>query len=178
MSDLFHKDVPLSYIQKVFEVMNQTPQHTYQVLTKRSERLRELASELNWTANIWMGVSVEEEKVSFRIKDLIKTPAKTKFLSVEPLIGEVRNLYAKHIDWVIVGGESGPGARPLRKEWVVRVFRECRKHNVPFFFKQWGKPEFNAKIDDPTKSKDHPDYAKGGCQLNGRIYREMPQLAA
>lgn len=178
MSDLFHKDVPLSYIRKVFSVMNDTPHHTYQVLTKRSERLSEIASKLNWTPNIWMGVSVEEEKVSFRIKDLVSTPAKIKFLSVEPLIGPVHTLYADRIDWVIVGGESGPGARPLRKEWVIDIFRECRKHKVPFFFKQWGKPEFNAKEDDPTKYKDHPDHAKGGCQLNGRIYREMPSLAA
>jgi len=107
MSDLFHKDVPLDYIQKVFEVMNNT-KHIYQVLTKRSERLKEIAHELNWTKNIWMGVSVEEEKVSHRILDLIATPAKVKFLSVEPLIGAVKNLYLKNIDWVIVGGESGP----------------------------------------------------------------------
>lgn len=178
MSDLFHEDVPLSYIKKVFSVMNDTPRHTYQVLTKRSERLAEIASKLKWTPNIWMGVSVEEEKVSFRIKDLILTPAKIKFLSVEPLISAVHTLHADKIDWVIVGGESGPGARPLKKEWVVNIFRECRRHKVPFFFKQWGKPEFNAKKDDPTKYKDHPDHAKGGCQLNGRIYREMPSLAA
>lgn len=174
MSDLFHKDVPISYIQKVFEVMNETPRHTYQVLTKRSERLREVADKLFWTPNIWMGVSVEEEKVSKRIPDLIATPARTKFLSIEPLIGPVESLYLDYIDWVIVGGESGPGARPLKKEWVVNVFRQCRKKKVKFFFKQWGSPNFNANPDDPTMDKNHEFYAKGGCQLNGRIYREMP----
>ena len=127
MSDLFHKDVPLSFIKQVFKVMNETPRHTYQILTKRSERLREISKELNWTKNIWMGVSVEEEKVSYRIKDLIKTPAFVKFLSIEPLIGEVKNLYLDNIDWVIVGGESGPGARPLKKEWVIDILRLCRK---------------------------------------------------
>lgn len=177
MSDLFHEKVPLEYIQQVFEVMNNTPQHTYQVLTKRADRLRELAPFLNWTNNIWMGVSVENEKVSWRILDLIQTPAKIKFLSIEPLIGPVHNLYLENIDWVIVGGESGPKARPMKKEWAEFVFDECKKNNVSFFFKQWGKPEFNVDINDPTKSKSHPKYAKGGCQLNGQIYREMPALA-
>ena len=178
MSDLFHEDVPLEYIQQVFEVMNNTPQHTYQVLTKRSKRLQLLASKLNWTPNIWMGVSVENERVSFRIRDLIKTPAAVKFLSLEPLIGAVKTLYADKIDWMIVGGESGPGARPLEKKWVVEIFRECRKNKVPFFFKQWGKPEFNANPNDPTLAHSHPEYAKGGCLLNGRLYREMPDIAA
>lgn len=175
MSDLFHKDVPLEYIQKVFKVMNETPQHTYQVLTKRAERLSEVASSLKWTANIWMGVSVEEEKVSFRIPYLISTPAKIKFLSIEPLIGAVKSLYLDEIDWVIVGGESGAGARPLKKEWVVDIFRQCRANKVKFFFKQWGTPRFNVNQDDPTMDKDSKFYAKGGCQLNGRVYREMPQ---
>ena len=121
MSDLFHKDVPLEYIQKVFKVMNDTPHHTYQVLTKRADRLAELSEQLNWTPNIWMGVSVEAEKVSWRIKELAKTGAAIKFLSVEPLIAPVKNLYLEHIDWVIVGGESGPGARPMKKEWVDHV---------------------------------------------------------
>jgi len=177
MSDLFHSAVPLDYIKKVFDVMNRTPQHTYQVLTKRSERLRDISAKLNWTANIWMGVSVEEEKVTFRIKDLIAAPAKTKFLSIEPLIGEVKSLYLKNIDWVIVGGESGPGARPVKKEWIRNIFRECKARSVPFFFKQWGKPIFNENSKDPTILKSHPDYAKGGCQLDGRVYREMPRVA-
>ena len=178
MSDLFHEKVPLSYIQQVFEVMNDTPQHTYQVLTKRSERLHEVAKKLRWTHNIWMGVSVEEEKVSFRIKDLAKTPAHIKFLSLEPLIGPVENLYLKDIDWAIVGGESGPGARRIEKEWVTQIFRQCRKAKVPFFFKQWGKTQFNANQDDPTINREHPNHAKGGCSYNGRVYREMPSLGA
>lgn len=178
MSDLFHKDVPLDYIKRVFKVMNETPRHTYQILTKRSERLRELAKEFEWTPNIWMGVSVEEEKVSYRIKDLIETPAAVKFLSIEPLIGPVENLYLASIDWVIVGGESGPGARPLKKEWVVDIFRKCKSAGVKFFFKQWGKPQFNANPEDPTIDKSHPQHAKGGCFLNGRVYREMPVTRA
>lgn len=178
MSDLFHKDVPISYIKKVFAVMNETPRHTYQILTKRSERLLEVSEKLNWTSNIWMGVSVEEEKVSHRIPDLIATPAQTKFLSIEPLIGPVESLYLDDIDWVIVGGESGPGARPLKKEWVVDIFRQCRQKKVKFFFKQWGSPNFNANPEDPTMDKEHQHYAKGGCQLNGRVYREMPGASA
>jgi protein gp37 len=174
MSDLFHDLVPLEYIQQVFEVMNNTPQHTYQILTKRSERLKELSKYLTWTENIWMGVSVEEEKVSFRIKDLIKTPAKIKFLSVEPLIDAVYSLYLDKIDWVIVGGESGPKARPVEKEWISYVQKECKKKKVPFFFKQWGKPEFNINPMDPTKDKKHEMYAKGGCELDGKVYRQMP----
>jgi protein gp37 len=176
MSDLFHDLVPLEYIKQVFEVMNNTPRHTYQILTKRSERLKELAKHLKWTDNIWMGVSVEEEKVSFRIKDLVKTPAKVKFLSVEPLINPVYNLYLENIDWVIVGGESGPKARPVEKEWISYVHKECKKSKVPFFFKQWGKPEFNVNPNDPTKNKEHSMYAKGGCQLDGKVYRQMPVI--
>lgn len=178
MSDLFHEDVPLEYIQRVFKVMNDTPRHTYQVLTKRSERLRSLARELHWTPNIWMGVSVEAENVSYRIPDLIATPAKVKFLSCEPLIAPVESLYLGQIDWVIVGGESGPGARPIQKEWVDGIYRQCREHRVKFFFKQWGRPQFNADADDPTISSEHPKHAKGGCQLNGQIIREMPPLAS
>jgi len=174
MSDLFHKDVPLDYIQKVFSVMNETPQHTYQVLTKRSDRLKEIAAVLPWTKNIWMGVSVENEKVSFRARDLVATPAMTKFLSIEPLIGWVNPKCLKGIDWVIVGGESGPGARPIEKEWVMELYRESRKQKIPFFFKQWGKKEFNADPLDPTMHKSHKFYAKGGCQLDGEVRRRMP----
>lgn len=177
MSDLFHRDVPFQYIEKVFKVMNDTPRHTYQVLTKRSDRLLEVATALNWTANIWMGVSVEEEKVSHRICDLIATPAAIKFLSVEPLIAPLKNLYLDKIDWVIVGGESGPGARPLKKEWVMDIFTQCRAAKTKFFFKQWGSPDFNANPSDPTMNKKDKNYAKGGCQLNGRIYRAMPPTA-
>lgn len=173
MSDLFHEKVPQVYIQKVFEVMNNTP-HIYQVLTKRPERLKQFASKLRWTNNIWMGVSVEQEKVSWRINDLIETPAKIKFLSLEPLIGPIDNLYIEAIDWVIVGGESGPGARPMKKAWAESIADRCKDQGVPFFFKQWGKKEFNENPEDPTLNKNHPAYAKGGCQLNGQIIRQMP----
>ena len=178
MSDLFHKDVELEFIRKVFDVMNNTPQHIYQILTKRSKRLKLLAPHLNWTENIWMGVSVENEKVSHRILDLAKTPAEVKFLSVEPLIGPLVNLYLDKIDWVIVGGESGPKARPLKKEWVDYVRKECEINDVPFFFKQWGKPKFNSNPSDPTIEKDHKLHSKGGCELDGKVYREMPAVPA
>jgi len=174
MSDLFHKDVPLKYIKSVFAVMNSTPQHTYQILTKRSDRLKEIAGELEWTPNIWMGVSVEDERVVSRIEDLAKTPAKVKFLSCEPLIGPVETLNLREIDWVIVGGESGPGARPMKKEWVDSIYKACTKKGIKFFFKQWGRPQFNADQEDPTRLRDHPQHAKGGCLLDGRIVREMP----
>lgn len=173
MSDLFHKDIPLEYIQSVFRVMNNTP-HTYQVLTKRSERLAELAPFLTWTPNIWMGVSVEEEKVSSRILDLIKVPAAIKFLSVEPLIGAVENLYLEQIDWVIVGGESGHKARPVKKEWIDFVLQECQRTSTPFFFKQWGAKKFNPNPNDPTIATTHELHAKGGCELDGIVYRQMP----
>jgi len=174
MSDLFHYSVPVDYIQKVFEVMKDTPQHTYQVLTKRSERLEKIAPLLDWTDNIWMGVSVENEKVSSRIPHLINTPAKVKFLSCEPLIGPLYSLYLEHIDWVIVGGESGPKARELKKEWVDIIHEQCNINSVPFFFKQWGKKQFNVNPSDPTMDKKNKIYAKGGCELNGRIIQEMP----
>jgi protein gp37 len=178
MSDLFHPEVPLDYIKAVFAVMNQTPQHVYQVLTKRSERLLEVAKELNWTDNIWMGVSVENEEYTYRIGNLAKTPAKIKFLSIEPLIGAVRSVDLTNIHWVIVGGESGVKARPLKKEWVDDIKLKCETDKVPFFFKQWGKPKFNVNPEDPTIDTKHPDHAKGGCQLDGRVFRQMPKKAA
>lgn len=178
MSDLFHEQVPINYIQQVFQVMNDTPQHTYQILTKRPGRLKVVAEQLTWTDNIWMGTSVENEKVSHRILDLIDCPAKVKFLSVEPLIGAVENLYLYGIDWVIVGGESGPKARPLKKEWVDAVHQECIRTNTPFFFKQWGKKHFNVNPLDPTINSKHPLHAKGGCELDGVVYREMPRKVA
>jgi len=178
MSDLFHPDVPIEFIKAVFAVMNNTPQHIYQVLTKRSERLVEIANELTWSPNIWMGVSVENEDYTFRIDDLSLTPAKVKFLSIEPLIGAVRTLHLENIDWVIVGGESGHKARPLEKEWVDYIKDKCQQERVAFFFKQWGKPKFNANQNDPTIDATHPKHAKGGCQLDGEIYREMPEKAA
>ena len=138
MSDTFHKDVPESFIRELFDVMDRCPQHTFQVLTKRSERLRQLAPRLVWPANIWQGVSVESSDYYGRIKDLLKTPAKVKFLSLEPLLSSVADIPLDGIDWVIVGGESGPGARPMEAGWAREVRDKCVKMNIPFFFKQWG----------------------------------------
>lgn len=177
MSDLFHKDIPLSFIKKVFKVMNDTQQHTYQILTKRGDILAKYDKELTWTKNIWMGVSVENEKVTDRIDYLRSTSAYVKFLSLEPLIGPLNNLNLKNIHWVIVGGESGPKARPMKYEWVNDIRKQCNKAGVLFFFKQWGKPQFNINPNDPTIDSEHPDHAKGGRSLNGRVYRDMPQRA-
>ncbi len=174
MSDLFHPDVPEEFIQSVFLVMNQTLNHTYQVLTKRSERLLEMSSKLNWTENIWMGVSVENEDYAYRIDNLSQTDAKIKFISIEPLIGPLYTLKLNDIHWVIVGGESGHKARPIQKKWIEIIQESCSKLNIPFFFKQWGKTKFNTDQTDPTIVSDHPQHAKGGCQLNGQIYREVP----
>lgn len=138
MSDLFHEEVPLEFIQQAFQTMNETPQHTYQVLTKRSERLLEISPKLNWTDNIWMGVSVEDGQVMDRIHHLSQTGAQTKFLSCEPLLGPLPNMQLEKIDWVIVGGESGPKSRPMEREWVVDIKNQCQQHDVAFFFKQWG----------------------------------------
>ncbi|MBO9562145.1 MAG: phage Gp37/Gp68 family protein [Niastella sp.] len=158
MSDLFHKDVPLDFIQKVFHVMNENPQHTFQVLTKRADRLMELHRELRWSHNIWMGVSVENNKVIDRIDYLRNTNARIKFLSCEPLIGPLPNINLDNIDWVIVGGESGPKARPMKAEWALDIMDQCQNAAVPFFFKQWGG----------TNKK------KAGRLLNGRTFDEMP----
>lgn len=160
MSDLFHKDVPIEYIQKVFKVMNENPQHTFQVLTKRADRLLELHEELRWTHNIWMGVSVENAKVKNRIDALRRTNARTKFLSCEPLIGALPHLNLQNIDWVIVGGESGRKARPMKEEWALDIMDQCKQANVAFFFKQWGG----------TNKK------KTGRLLQGQVYDEMPVL--
>jgi protein gp37 len=160
MSDLFHESVSLEFIRKVFKVMNENPQHTFQVLTKRAERLLELNDKLKWTHNIWMGVSVENEKVTSRIEYLSLTNARTKFLSCEPLIGPLSNLDLKQIDWVIVGGESGRKARPMEADWALSIMDQCAKENVAFFFKQWGG--VNKK--------------KTGRVLNGRTYDEMPDF--
>jgi len=178
MSDLFHPDVPVEFIKSVFSVMNKTPQHIYQVLTKRSERLLELSGQLNWTNNIWMGVSVESEDYTHRVDELSKTNAKTKFLSIEPLIAQVITLNLEKINWVIVGGESGHKARPIKKEWIDYIKTACDKNSVAFFFKQWVKPKFNVNQEDPTIITEHPQHAKGGCELDGKIYREMPVVAA
>jgi protein gp37 len=160
MSDLFHKDVPLEFIKKVFHAMNNCPQHTFQVLTKRSDVLLKYHKELNWTHNIWMGVSVEDSRVKHRIDELRKTNAKVKFLSCEPLIGPLPKMNLKKIDWVIVGGESGRTPRPMNADWVLDIQDQCEKYKVAFFFKQWGG----------TNKK------KAGRILNGRTYDEMPTI--
>lgn len=159
MSDLFHREVPLSFIQKVFTVMNNNPQHVFQVLTKRADRLFELHEELKWTHNIWMGVSVENQKVIKRIDYLQQTNARVKFLSLEPLIGPLLNLNLRGIDWVIVGGESGHKPRPMQPEWVLDIQEQCERNRVAFFFKQWGGKNKKA----------------AGRVLNGRTYDEMPE---
>ncbi len=161
MSDLFHDDIPLAYIQRVFATMRDCPRHTFQVLTKRSERLVELARHLPWPENMWMGVSVEDARVLHRVADLQSVRAKVRFLSLEPLIGPLESLPLDGIHWVIVGGESGPQARPMRKEWVKDILRQCRTAKVPFFFKQWG-----GTRKDLT-----------GRELYGRTYSEMPVVA-
>ena len=138
MSDLFHNDVPVGFIQKVFRVMNANPHLIFQVLTKRSGRLAEVWKDLEWSQNIWMGVSVEDERVTHRIDDLRKVPAAVRFLSCEPLIGPLLKLNLKGIDWVIVGGESGASPRPMQAEWATSIRDQCEKHDVAFFFKQWG----------------------------------------
>lgn len=138
MSDLFHARVPTEFVRRVFQVMADTPQHTYQVLTKRPMRLRRLAETLAWSPNIWVGVSVENAEVMKRIDDLRCIPAAVRFLSCEPLLGPLRNLDLSNIDWVIVGGESGPQHRPMRAEWVREIRDCCVAAGVPFFFKQWG----------------------------------------
>lgn len=159
MSDLFHKNVPLEYIQQVFDVMKRAHWHRFQVLTKRSERLAELSSQLEWSPNIWMGVSVESQKYISRIDDLRQTNAKIKFLSLEPLLGPLKNLKLSNIDWAIVGGESGYGARPIEENWVTEIRHQCQNQNVAFFFKQWGG----------TNKK------KTGRLLEGRTWDEMPE---
>ena len=138
MSDLLHQDVPLIFVHKVFDVMRRATWHTFQVLTKRSRRLLELNPEIDWPSNVWMGVSVENRDYTFRIEHLRQTDAQIKFLSLEPLLGPLPGLNLHGIDWVIVGGESGPGARPMAEEWVVDIRDQCRVARVPFFFKQWG----------------------------------------
>lgn len=160
MSDLFHKDVPLEFIQKVFQVMKDNGQHVFQVLTKRGDRLAEISHLLPWSHNIWMGVSVEDDKVLDRIDFLRQTGARVKFLSCEPLIGPLPNMNLDKIDWVIVGGESGHKARPMDPDWVLDIQDQCQNAKVAFFFKQWG-----------GKNKK-----KAGRILEGKTYDEMPEV--
>ncbi len=138
MSDLFHEKIPIEFIRDIFKVMNENKRHTFQILTKRSERLKQLADELEWSDNVWMGVTIENNNYVNRANDLRTVNAAIKFLSLEPLLGPVKDLKLNNIDWVIVGGESGPGARPMNKRWVIRIKDQCDQENVPFFFKQWG----------------------------------------
>jgi protein gp37 len=160
MSDLFLKGIPKEFLLRIFNVMLQAHWHTFQVLTKRSDRLQELSTALQWPANIWMGVTVENKDYIHRIDHLRKSGAYLKFLSIEPLLGPMPNLNLKDIDWVIVGGESGPGSRPMDPEWVLDIRDQCKKLGVPFFFKQWGG----------IRKK------KAGRLLEGRTWDEMPVL--
>ena len=159
MSDLFHEHVPLDFILRVFEVMTKATQHHFQILTKRSSRLSEISHILPWPRNIWMGVSIENNDYVTRADDLRETPARIKFLSLEPLLGPLSKLDLKGTDWVIVGGESGPRARPMQKGWVLEIHDKCKAAGVPFFFKQWGG--VNKK--------------KSGRMLEGRTWDQMPQ---
>ncbi len=160
MSDLFHQAIPVEFILRVFDVMRRADWHQYQILTKRSERLRDLDTVLSWQPHIWMGVSVENEDYVFRIDHLRQTHAHTKFLSLEPLLGPLSHLDLNGIDWVIVGGESGPGARPMKPAWVTEIRDQCQACRVPFFFKQWGGVQKIRK----------------GRELDGRTWDEMPRF--
>lgn len=161
MSDLYHPGVPKAFIERVFRTMRQARWHSFQVLTKRAARLAEIGEELPWSRNIWQGVSVEDERVVERINLLRRVPAQVRFLSLEPLIGPLDGLDLTGIHWVIVGGESGPGARPMKKDWVVRIRNQCRRQAVPFFFKQWGGVRKNVT----------------GRILDGRTWDELPTAA-
>lgn len=158
MSDLFHEDVPLEFIQLVFDVMNRCPQHIFQVLTKRPHLTAKYTSSLTWTPNIWMGTSVENARVTHRVHELRKVPAAVRFLSVEPLLGPIPRLPVKDIQWIIVGGESGPGARPMHETWVRQIRDRCEQYGVPFFFKQWGGVNKKA----------------AGRELDGRTWDDLP----
>ncbi len=158
MSDLFHEDVPFPFIENVFQVMQQASHHIFQVLTKRSERLADIASKLPWPENVWMGVTVENQDNTYRMEALRKIPAAVRFVSFEPLLGPINDPDFTSIDWAIVGGESGPGARVMKPEWVLKILEKCREYDVPFFFKQWGGQ--NRK--------------KNGRLLQGNTYDEMP----
>lgn len=161
MSDIFHEDIPFCFIEQVFKVMNDNQKHIFQVLTKRSESLKEYSKHLTWTKNIWMGVSIEDKNQLFRMNDLKLSDSITKFLSCEPLLSDLGQLDLNGIDWVIVGGESGANSRKIEKIWVENILTQCKNQKVPFFFKQWGG--FNKK--------------KNGRDLNGKTYSEMPIIS-
>lgn len=203
MSDMFHRDISDDFILKVFKVMNETPQHTYQILTKRHTRLAKLPKGLVWPDNIWMGVSCGTPYSTKRIKALVECEAKHKFLSMEPLIREITDMDLRGIDWVIVGGESGTNTyektkdahgndvfvldddgkkkilksiRPMEKQWVHNIQRICERDNVPFFFKQWGLVKNNPNPNDPTIQKGHRYHSKGGSELDGKVYWANPTI--
>ncbi|MCY4320953.1 MAG: phage Gp37/Gp68 family protein [Bdellovibrionaceae bacterium] len=159
MSDLFHEAVPLVFIQKVFKVMHRASWHQFQILTKRAKRLELISHQLNWTSNIWMGVSVENKNYTYRIDHLLRTKARIKFLSIEPLLGPLPQLKLKGIDWVIAGGESGPKARSMKPEWALQIRDQCISNQVAFFFKQWGGVRKHET----------------GRELEGRTWEQMPQ---
>ena len=161
MSDLFHEDVPIQFIRRVFRAMNECPQHIFQVLTKRPERARDLASECSWTSNIWMVTRFDDQRVIHRVRTLQRIPAAIRFLSCEPLIGPLRRIPLKNIHWVIVGGESGPNAREMKEEWVYGIKDQCESKDTPFFFKQWGGTNKKAT----------------GRELGGKTWDERPHLA-
>lgn len=160
MSDLFHEDIPVEFIQKIFSTMKQGKQHTFQILTKRSTRLMEIAPKLTWPDNVWMGVTIESGKYAYRANNLRKTPAAVRFISVEPMVGPANNVDFSKIDWVIVGGESGPKSRKVEESWVKAIRDECVFSSVPFFFKQWGG----------TNKK------KAGRLLEGKTWDQYPRL--
>jgi protein gp37 len=162
MSDLFHENMPFEFIKSVFKVMNDCSHHTFQVLTKRADILEKYYTLLDWTPNIWMGVTVENDNVVKRIDSLRKVPASIKFLSIEPILSSIPNLNLFDIDWVIVGGESGQKSRPIKEEWVIDIKNKCLEKQIPFFFKQWG-----------GKNKK-----KSGKLLQGHIYCQMPALVS
>jgi protein gp37 len=161
MSDLFHEEVPDNFIFSAFDIMRRAEWHCFQILTKRSQRLLELSPQLSWMPNIWMGVSVENQDHAFRIDHLRGTGAKVKFLSLEPLLGPIPSLNLKGIDWLIVGGESGPRSRAMEESWVINIRNQCQETNTPFFFKQWGG--INKK--------------KTGRELEGQTWDKMPLVA-
>lgn len=158
MSDLFHEDIPTHFIKKIFKVMEKASWHTFQILTKRAERLSSLSATLNWPENVWMGVSIENSETLERIEYLKTVPSSVRFLSVEPLLDSIGRINLKGIDWVIVGGESGPGARPMKEEWVKEIRDQCVKNKTSFFFKQWGGIQKK----------------KNGRVLEGKTWDEMP----
>jgi protein gp37 len=173
MSDLFHENVPLDFILRIFDAMRRATWHQYQILTKRAERLLQLDPFLPWIPSIWMGVSVEDAAHLQRRACLRQTSAEIKFLSLEPLLGPLPGLNLTGIDWIIVGGESGPGARPIKPEWVRDIRDQCQAAHLPFFFKQWGQIGNNPDPRDAT-ARENGGMAKGGCTLDGRIWNEMP----